>query len=216
MNNKEHLTIEGLHKIVAIKASLNLGLSNELKTSFSNIVAIKRPLIKNQEILDPYWLGGFASGEACFTVYIYKSKTNLGKAVQLKFDLAQHELPPPHLLVGSRDFEILISIKNYIGCGSVNQHSDNAVMFTITKFSNITEKIIPFFDKYKIIGPTGVARRLWGRAWALVKFQDYQDFKKVALLMEKKAHLTNEGFDKICLIKAGMNRGRVEFSQSEN
>jgi hypothetical protein len=48
MNNKKHLTIEGLHKIVAIKASLNLGLSDELKTSFANIVAIKRPLIKNQ------------------------------------------------------------------------------------------------------------------------------------------------------------------------
>ncbi len=81
--------------------------------------------------MDPYWLGGFASGEACFTVSIYKSKTNLGKAVQLKFDLAQHY----------RDSEILISIKNYIGCGSVNKHSENAVIFTITKLSNITEKI---------------------------------------------------------------------------
>jgi hypothetical protein len=36
-------------------ASLNLGLSDELKTSFSNIVAIKRPLIKNQEI-DLRWI----------------------------------------------------------------------------------------------------------------------------------------------------------------
>jgi len=33
--------------------------------------------------------------------------------------------------------------------------------------------------------------------------------------MEKKAHLTSEGLDNICLIKAGMNRGRVEFSQSD-
>ena len=49
-----------------------------------------------------------------------------------------------------------------------------------------------------------------------MKFQDYQDFKKVALLMEKKAHLKSEGLEKICLIKAGMNRGRVDFSQSEN
>ena len=48
-----------------------------------------------------------------------------------------------------------------------------------------------------------------------MKFQDYQDLKKVALLMENKAHLTNEGLEKICLIKAGMNRGRVEFSQSD-
>jgi hypothetical protein len=36
-------------------ASLNLGLSDELKTSFSNIVAIKRPLIKNPEI-DLRWI----------------------------------------------------------------------------------------------------------------------------------------------------------------
>ena len=33
--NKEHLTIKGLHKIVAIKASMNKGLSDELKVAFS-------------------------------------------------------------------------------------------------------------------------------------------------------------------------------------
>ena len=27
LNNKEHLTLEGLHKIMAIRGSLNLGLS---------------------------------------------------------------------------------------------------------------------------------------------------------------------------------------------
>lgn len=48
MNNKEHLTIEGLQKIVAIKTFLNLGLSDELKTAYPNLVVIKRPLIKNQ------------------------------------------------------------------------------------------------------------------------------------------------------------------------
>lgn len=81
-----------------MKTYLNLCLSDELKTAYSNIVVIKRPLIKNQEILDPHWIAGFSSGEACFTVYIYKYKTSLGEAVQLKFDLAQH----------SRDSEILI------------------------------------------------------------------------------------------------------------
>ena len=191
MSNKQHLTMEGLHKIVSLKKSLNLGLSDELNTAFSNIVVINRPLIKNPESLDPNWLAGFASGESCFSIYIYKCKTNLGEAVQLKFDLAQH----------SRDSEILISIKNYFGCGSVNKHSDNAFMFSITKFSCIMENIIPFFDKYKIIG---------------VKSQDYQDFKKVALLMQNKAHLTAEGLENIRRIKAGMNRGRVEIDQIED
>jgi hypothetical protein len=54
INNKEHLTIEGIWKIVAIKASLNLGLSVELNKAFPNIVPITGPLIKNQVIPDPY------------------------------------------------------------------------------------------------------------------------------------------------------------------
>ena len=40
------------------------------------------------------------------------------------------------------------------------------------------------------------------------KAEDCADFKKVALLMEEKAHLTPEGLDKILKIKAGMNRAR--------
>lgn len=35
--NKEHLTIAGLKKIVAIKASLNKGLSDELKLEFPDV-----------------------------------------------------------------------------------------------------------------------------------------------------------------------------------
>ena len=42
MSRKEHLTIEGLHKIVdasrSIKASLNLGLSDKLKVAFPNVI----------------------------------------------------------------------------------------------------------------------------------------------------------------------------------
>jgi hypothetical protein len=52
MNNKEHLTLDGLQKILCIKGSLNLGLSNEIKTNFPNIIPIERPLIANQKIID--------------------------------------------------------------------------------------------------------------------------------------------------------------------
>jgi len=34
IKNKEHLAIEGLNKLVAIKASLNLGLTHDLKEAF--------------------------------------------------------------------------------------------------------------------------------------------------------------------------------------
>jgi len=55
--NKEHLTVEGLQKIVAIKASLNLGLSDILKTAFvrpeTGVISVDRPLVTNQKIKDP-------------------------------------------------------------------------------------------------------------------------------------------------------------------
>ncbi len=52
MNNKEHLTLEGLKKILAIKSSLNLGLSNDLKLNFPDIYPLERPLVLNPQIVD--------------------------------------------------------------------------------------------------------------------------------------------------------------------
>ena len=53
MNRKEHLTSEGLQKIVNIKASLNLGLSVKLRAAFPNTIPVARPLVIDQEIKDP-------------------------------------------------------------------------------------------------------------------------------------------------------------------
>ena len=53
MNAKTHLTSEGLHKIINIKASLNLGISENLKLYFTNIIPVDRPLVKTTDIPDP-------------------------------------------------------------------------------------------------------------------------------------------------------------------
>mgnify|MGYP006185496677 CR=1 FL=1 len=55
MVQKEHLTHVGLEKIVALKASLNLGLSDKLKEAFSGVVPVARPVIaaSQQIIKDP-------------------------------------------------------------------------------------------------------------------------------------------------------------------
>ena len=49
IEKKEHLSMEGLLKIVSIKASMNQGLSSQLKEAFPNIVPAARPLILNQK-----------------------------------------------------------------------------------------------------------------------------------------------------------------------
>jgi hypothetical protein len=104
--------------------------------------------------------------------------------VQLIFLITQH----------SRDRELMESLVSYFGCGRyVPRNNKDFGEFIITKFSDITDIIIPFFEKFPIVG---------------VKALDFADFCEVADLMKNGAHLTREGLEKIRLIKEGMNRGR--------
>ena len=57
INRKEHLTMEGLKKIIEIKSSMNRGLSDKLKAAFLNVIPVKRPLVnfpEGQKIPDPH------------------------------------------------------------------------------------------------------------------------------------------------------------------
>ena len=56
------------------------------------------------------------------------------------------------------------------------------------------KKLSRFFVKYPIQGQ---------------KILDFQDFRKVANLINKKAHLTTEGLNQIRMIRKGMNKGRI-------
>jgi hypothetical protein len=50
MLNKQHLTEDGLHKIVALKASMNNGLSAELYAAFPNLKPVPRPSVENKKV----------------------------------------------------------------------------------------------------------------------------------------------------------------------
>ena len=183
INNKEHLTLEGLQKLLAIKGSLNLGFSDEIKTNFPNIKTIERPLVAQPKIIDPNWISGFTSGDGCFHVRFKTStKSKLGVQVSLLFKITQQE----------RDKKLMKSFIDYFNCGSISKNS-TWIDYTVVKQEDLVLKIIPFFDKYKIVG---------------VKLQDYIDFKKVAELIRTKDHLTTSGLKKIKEIKEGMNKGR--------
>lgn len=185
LKNKEHLTMEGLRKIVAIKASINKGLSPELKEEFSSVLTVSRSLVENSIILNPHWFVGFTSGEGCFLVNIINSSScRRGFQVKLVFQLTQHY----------RDVALMESLIKLLDCGSCGQPLNyNHVDFRIQKFSDICNKVVPFFQKYPLIG---------------VKSKDFEDFCKVAELMQNKEHLA-EGLDQIRQIKAGMNKGRI-------
>ena len=45
VSQKQHLTPEGLNRILGLRAAMNLGLSEKLRTAFPNIPRITRPTI---------------------------------------------------------------------------------------------------------------------------------------------------------------------------
>jgi len=53
MSRKGHLTCEGLQEIVNIRASLNKGLTDGLKTAFPMTTPVARPLVTAQTIPHP-------------------------------------------------------------------------------------------------------------------------------------------------------------------
>jgi hypothetical protein len=57
---KEHLTLVGMQKIINLKASLNWGLSDELKKAFPETIAIPRPKIDidAQAVKNSNWVAG--------------------------------------------------------------------------------------------------------------------------------------------------------------
>lgn len=171
MNNKKHLTEKGLNEIISIRASMNKGLTNSLKIIFPNVVGIERPIISNQ-VINPLWLAGFTDGEGCFYLKINN------KQVKLIFSIYQH----------SRDLILFELLQKFLGCGNIElvPTRPNIVNFVVYKFEDISQKIIPFFEKNSLVTQ---------------KYLDFYYFKEVSFLMSKKEHLSEEGFNKILLIK---------------
>lgn len=73
-------------------------------------------------------------------------------------------------------------------CGSVEIPSTrpDSGKFVVYKFSDQTDKIIPFFKKYSL---------------RTIKLLNFNDFIKVSDLMKENSHLTKVGIEKISLIK---------------
>uniref|UniRef100_UPI0021158EFD hypothetical protein n=1 Tax=Aspergillus sclerotioniger TaxID=319627 RepID=UPI0021158EFD len=209
MKQGEHLTVEGLQKIINIRAAINKGLTPTLKEAFPNSVALPRPLINNLSIhsvhapftqnndgiiaceenkntlpLHPQWVAGFTSGDGCFKVSIRESKAyKVGNSVSIIYVLTQHV----------RDDLLLKSLVDFFGCGQAYSYKNHSE-FICQSFKHNYEKIIPFFRKYSILG---------------VKSQDFEDWVKVAEIIKTKGHLTKEGLHQIKEIKAGINKGRL-------
>ncbi len=138
-----------------------------------------------QERLDALWITGFTDGEGCFHVSINRIlEMSLGWQVLPEFRIVQHE----------KDESVLYKIKEYFGFGDVkinrtDKHGTRKE-FRVRGLENLN-KIIKFFEE----NPLRTSKK-----------KDFENFKKIILLMNNKEHLTKEGLDKIAKFISEMNR----------
>jgi LAGLIDADG endonuclease len=108
-----------------------------------------------------------------------------GLTVKLEFKITQK----------SHSEGILHEVRNYYGCGSVviDNRSTDTKKYHVTSISDILLKIIPHFNVYPCLTS---------------KYLNFNDWKKIAIIMSNKEHLTNKGIEKIIDISSRMNTKR--------
>jgi hypothetical protein len=84
------------------------------------------------------------SAEGNFDVRIPKTASGQLRRVQLRFRISQH----------SRDIRLMEKLIESFKAGKIYKYSGgkSAVSLSIVDFSDITKKIVPFFNQYPIIG----------------------------------------------------------------
>jgi len=93
-------------------------------------------------------------------------------------------------------------MKEMFGCGFLRRdYSDKTLKYEIRSLNDLVNKVIPFFDKYPLVSN---------------KKKEFENFRKICLLMAEGKHLTRKGFKKIVKIAFEMNpNGKRKYSLKE-
>jgi hypothetical protein len=129
-------------------------------------------------MLNPHYIVGFVDGEGCFSISLNKNGNRLPE-VRLIFEIELREDDEP----------ILHEIQKMLACGTIYrlEYARYAkwrphVKLKVSNFADISQKIIPFFQRY----PLQAKKKL-----------QFEQFCQVAELIKTKQHLTLAGIEQI-------------------
>jgi len=183
MLEKQHSNLQGIQKIINTRASMNGGLSDQLKKAFPDTIpVIREERVNNYNTLvhSKPWIAGFSTGECNFFIAINKSKTTDNIYASLRFSIAQD----------LRDVDLLESFVHFFKCGYVVRYEKRSIAeFVVTRIDDIINHVIPFFEEYGIAGS---------------KYSNYCSFKIAAFMVKNKEHLKEDGLKEILLLKNKM------------
>lgn len=183
-------TLLVVHISIFISFSLRLGLRelslnnfSKLYKNFYMIPSRRNYCVDLDSFKNPYYVTGFADGEASFGIYFTKySKSKAGYLIQPNFQITLHK----------NDSALLLLLKKFFkGVGGIYKDGDRLLKYSVRSLKDV-KVIIEHFEKY----PLQTQKRA-----------DFELFKQIVQLLLDKKHLTKEGLLKIISLKAAMNKG---------
>ena len=134
----------------------------------------------DMENISPENVSGFVVGEGCFYVESgHDPKYRLGYRIRPAFCIE----------LRSDDKSILEAVRYHLGCGNLyeldfgrykgyeNKNWKPHVKYRVSNFLDITQKVVPFFEKYSLFGK---------------KKKAFEIFREIVQRMEKKEHLQED------------------------
>jgi hypothetical protein len=145
MANKGHLTLDGIKQIFSFKSALNFGLSENLKSVFTDLPAIIRPnFTPSLSALNPFWISGFVTGDGSFHISI---------------NLKNQVLPVMSICLHIRDELLLVKIKEFFGFGRIYLSGETA-NFKVFRLVDLLS-LITHFNSYPVVGFKLYNYKLW-------------------------------------------------------
>ena len=128
------------------------------------------------------YIAGFVDGEGCFALKFRRDikRGRINKPAYFYWDIEFA------ILLKSDDKDVLYKIQDVLGCGKVgNIDKRGLVRYSVNNISDLSDKIVPFFQKYPLRAKKRHDFELWREAVVIFKrSQRLWDQKTLQRLME--------------------------------
>jgi hypothetical protein len=126
------------------------------------------------------FLSGFALGEGSFMI-VCRRRGSRGREWRLSaaFNVSQHDRAPLDLF------------HETLGCGSIRKAGNDGWYWEVNRLSDINSRIVPFFERFPLVGQ---------------KANDFGLFRSAVALLSKPA-VSDTDYVRIIQLRERMNRG---------
>ena len=122
------------------------------------------------------YIVGFVDGEGSFNIS-FKIRTDYANRIQVY----------PSFNIYQKEKNILVWIQNQFGCGTIRNRGDGVYYYEVHNLRKLKERIIPFFDRYKLRTKKKIAFEVFSKTIEIISSKNLEwiDIKNIYVLREE-------------------------------